>query len=223
MLGNLNINENKIIGVISEFESHRQSFCDVIIKKYNASILSLDKLEFLFGEKVIDELNKYADKNTDKYKKRLDEVLLMVDLDNNLLERDISLLSNSEVIKLLFAQILLKNPNTIIIEDIFTQLDIKTRNKFFKILIKLKKYYNKTIIIFSFDINNVYELLDDIIYIDSNGEYIYDNKFSLYENNNIEIKPDIINFTNMMRKKYTNMKYTDSINELIKELYREIR
>ena len=148
----------------------------------------------------------------------------MVDLDDTLLDRKLSSLSDSELIKVEFAKILLLNPKIIFIKNIFTRLDMKNRNKFFKILIKLKKYYNKTIFIFSSEINSIYEFIDDIIYINSEEEYIYSNKFDLYENNkNLKNVPDIIYFTNLMKNKYHNMKYTDSINELIKELYREIR
>ena len=90
-----------------------------------------------------------------------------------------------------------------------------------KILLKLKKYYNKTIFIYTNDLNNIYELIDDIIFIKDDRTY-YDDKINIFQNN-INIEPEIISFTKKLKEKYPKIEYKDSINELIKELYRELR
>lgn len=218
----IQITENKIVAVTADNNLYIDNLYHELKKIYNFK--DIDDINDFYMNSTIDYLTELIDKKKENYETRLEEVLLMVDLDDTLLDRKLSSLSDSELIKVEFAKILLLNPKIIFIKNIFTRLDMKNRNKFFKILIKLKKYYNKTIFIFSSEINSIYEFIDDIIYINSEEEYIYSNKFDLYENNkNLKNVPDIIYFTNLMRNKYHNMKYTDSINELIKELYREIR
>ena len=63
------------------------------------------------------------------------------------------------------------------------------------------------------------------MYIKDGKMYKYDDKINIYKNKdeNIRIKPFLISIVDKMKKKYPNMSYKDSINELIKELYREIR
>ena len=218
----IQITENKIVAVTADNNLYIDNLYHELKKIYNFN--DIDDINDFYMNSTIDYLTELIDKKKENYETRLEEVLLMVDLDDTLLDRKLSSLSDSELIKVEFAKILLLNPKIIFIKNIFTRLDMKNRNKFFKILIKLKKYYNKTIFIFSSEINSIYEFIDDIIYINSEEEYIYSNKFDLYENNkNLKNIPDIIYFTNLMKNKYYNMKYTDSINELIKELYREIR
>ncbi len=218
----IQITENKIVAVTADNNLYIDNLYHELKKIYNFN--DIDDINDFYMNSTIDYLTELIDKKKENYETRLEEVLLMVDLDDTLLDRKLSSLSDSELIKVEFAKILLLNPKIIFIKNIFTRLDMKNRNKFFKILIKLKKYYNKTIFIFSSEINSIYEFIDDIIYINSEEEYIYSNKFDLYENNkNLKNIPDIIYFTNLMKNKYHNMKYTDSINELIKELYREIR
>lgn len=218
----IQITENKIVAVTADNNLYIDNLYHELKKIYNFN--DIDVINDFYMNSTIDYLTELIDKKKENYETRLEEVLLMVDLDDTLLDRKLSSLSDSELIKIEFAKILLLNPKIIFIKNIFTRLDMKNRNKFFKILIKLKKYYNKTIFIFSSEINSIYEFIDDIIYINSEEEYIYSNKFDLYENNkNLKNIPDIIYFTNLMKNKYHNMKYTDSINELIKELYREIR
>lgn len=218
----IQITENKIVAVTADNNLYIDNLYHELKKIYNFN--DIDVINDFYMNSTIDYLTELIDKKKENYETRLEEVLLMVDLDDTLLDRKLSSLSDSELIKVEFAKILLLNPKIIFIKNIFTRLDMKNRNKFFKILIKLKKYYDKTIFIFSSEINSIYEFIDDIIYINSEEEYIYSNKFDLYENNkNLKNIPDIIYFTNLMKNKYHNMKYTDSINELIKELYREIR
>lgn len=218
----IQITENKIVAATADNNLYIDNLYHELKKIYNFN--DIDDINDFYMNSTIDYLTELIDKKKENYETRLEEVLLMVDLDDTLLDRKLSSLSDSELIKVEFAKILLLNPKIIFIKNIFTRLDMKNRNKFFKILIKLKKYYNKTIFIFSSEINSIYEFIDDIIYINSEEEYIYSNKFDLYENNkNLKNIPDIIYFTNLMKNKYHNMKYTDSINELIKELYRKIR
>lgn len=218
----IQITENKIVAVTADNNLYIDNLYHELKKIYNFN--DIDDINDFYMNSTIDYLTELIDKKKENYETRLEEVFLMVDLDDTLLDRKLSSLSDSELIKVEFAKILLLNPKIIFIKNIFTRLDMKNRNKFFKILIKLKKYYNKTIFIFSSEINSIYEFIDDIIYINSEEEYTYSNKFDLYENNkNLKNIPDIIYFTNLMKNKYHNMKYTDSINELIKELYREIR
>lgn len=198
----LKIDDNKIIGVIGPDRNNiiNQLYKDKKIKKI-----------YLFDEDIVKDVLK-CDK--------LDEVIKMVDLKKDILCKKIENLSESEIIKVKFAYYLILNSKYIIIDDFIDILDNKNKDKFCKIILKLKKYYNKTIIISTSNIDNIFEVIDKILYC--SDEIIYDDKFEIYKNNNLEEIPEIIRFVSIVKEKY-NVEYKDSINELIKELYRELR
>lgn len=224
LINNISIKENKIIGVIGATSIERLKFCNTI-KKMNINKISNISVDNLNFENTIKEEFEYYLINvneTDKIKKE-NEVLRMVGLSQMHLSRFIYELSESEKMKVSIACMLFLNSKIIIIEDSLNILDNKTCNKILKILIRLKKYYDRTIFISGTNINCIYECLDDIIYLENENNFKYADKYSIYCNNNLDVVPDVVKFTNLMRKKYRNMRYTDSINELIKELYREIR
>lgn len=207
LINNIKIIENRIVAIVE-------------LNKKN--IIRIDELD-LDNNTIKDNLEKLM---KDKYKddiknKRIEELFKMVSLPISFLDRKICTLSESEKIKFYFAQKLLDNSDTIVIDDFFKFLDIKNKNKIIKILIKLKKYYNKSIYIYTNDLNNIFEFIDDIIYIEGDKTY-YNSKIDFFKENTILV-PEIITFTNLIKKKCYNIDYKDSINELIKEIYREMR
>ena len=104
----------------------------------------------------------------------------------------------------------------------------KTREKILKLFIKLKKFFNKTIIIVTSNIDDIYEFIDDVIVIDEGKVISYGNKFEVYDNYELlESKhiriPNIVTFIRKMKENNIRIDNVDSINELIKSLYREMR
>lgn len=159
--------------------------------------------------------------------KKLDEILETVGLDRSILNRSMFNLSTSEKILVMFAKILLSNFDVILVNNILSKLDLKLRDKVIKILIKLKKFDNKTIIISSIDVDIIFEFIDNVVIFD-NYKLItslskYDAYNSISDDSSVE-KPLVIDLTNrVLNKSGIKLGNNDSINELIKAIYREIR
>lgn len=208
LINNVKIDSNKIVAILEENKKNIMNLEDFLLLDITVN----NDLNSLLKDKKYDK---------DTKQKRKEELFKMVNLPLSFLDRKISTLSDSEKVKYYFAKKLIDNSDTIVIDDFFKYLDMKNKNKIIKILIKLKKYYNKSIYIYTNDLNNIYEFVDDIIYIENKKTY-YNNKFDFFMSKEV-LMPDIINFTKLLKKRCHNIKYKDSINELIKEIYRIVR
>ena len=239
---NIDIEDNKITGIISNsidelndlneliYENKKETGVIKYAFKYDKRKIGLVSIKqcinmisgnlkefFLLKAK---ELNFNID--------NLDEVLKNVGLSSSILKLDLSELSTSEKIKILFSITLLCNTDIILLDNIFSQLDYKSKDKIFKILTRLK-FEHKTILISSLDIDLVYELIDNIVIIDNKNVLISSEKYSAFNDKKISSnklikKPLIVEITNKIYEK-NNIKLgkNDNINELIKAIYREIR
>lgn len=198
------IKNNRIIGILSDNSDDRINILEELCLKYKIKN-NLDISNF--------------DEET------INNTLKLVGIKKELINKPIFELSETDKIKLKIFYMLLNNNDFIIFDEIFDILDNVNKPKMFKLVLKLKKYNNKTIFISTSDINNIFEIVDDIIYIKDNNEILYDDKYKLYEENELKQIPEIINFVNKVNLKYKDkhINYKDSINELIKELYRELR
>ena len=231
-LNNLNftILNNKITGIVSD-DIYDLNNLNFIIKnnlKQNGSIkYSLRKFKNKIGIISISELdevnNNYDITNLNK------DFFSMLNMDEKLLSKDVSILSTSEKIKILFANVLSDNPDTILIDGIFEILDMDMRKKILNLIINLKKFYNKTIVISTIDTDIIYEIVDNLVFIINGNSYYSKNKFSIFENdeikNNLLVNiPFVKKVENMLKeKKYINLGDNENVNELIKSIYREIR
>lgn len=244
----LTINENKITSIVGSIGSGKTDLAMLIGKKilpgagtveYNSSKID-DKIgiisNFSYEEMLDGNVDTFIRKKSIKYNykletidKRVEEILKMVGLQTSILDKNIFNISKSEKIKVLLSQILLYNPELIVLDSIIEELDSRSRTKLFKLIIKLKKFYNKTIIITSCNVDNIYEFTDDLIILEHGKVLANDNKFDIYNNeeilnNELVQKPLTIEFKNKIRlKSNIDLGNNDSINELIKAIYREIR
>ena len=219
----VDIKENRIILVTGKNSS---MFTNAVSSLKDSYLVNDNSIYDIKKENIYEEyLSNLIEKGVqeDIIEKRINEVTKMLSIDEEVLYRNIDNLSSSEITKFLIGKLLLSNERILIIDNLIENLDYSSRTKLFKIILKLKKYYNKTIIINTNNIDLVYECIDDVIYLSDNGIYKYDNKFNLYKEKNISYKPSIIRIVDKIKVKYKNVEYKDSINELIKELYREIR
>jgi len=159
--------------------------------------------------------------------KEIDDKLYdLLNINEKLLERNVSTLSTSEKIKILFLNCLSNDYDVILINGILEQLDNKLRKKIINIIINLKKFEEKTIIVSSTDIDIIYEFIDNLILIINGKSYFSSSKFSIFDEiNDITIKkPFIKQIENMVyEKSKIDLGNNETINELIKSIYREIR
>lgn len=220
---------NKIIGIIGNSGSGKSELINKVKMSKNIGIVNQDIIKC---NNVKDQIEYYVREYNYRLRElndRENEIITMLEIKEDILDNSIYSISESELSKVLIASIMLYNPETIIFDEVLYSLDNKAKTKILKLLMKLKKFFNKTIIIVSPNIDDIYEFIDDVMVIDEGKIIIYDNKYNVYNNNydllsskNIRI-PLIVEFTKKMRDLGINLDNVDNINELIKTVYREMR
>ena len=240
---NFEIETGKITGIISDNvddlnDINQILYCGKNVKyipKYNKKNIALisiievyDTISLSVYDFIVSKINEYKIKIEDVDLK-IEELIKKVDLNKSILNKEMNYISTSERIKVLIVRSLLYNPDTLLVDNIFSPLDSKTRDKLFKLFVSLKKFEGKTIIISSTDIDIIYEFIDNVVVIKNGKTILSGNKFAYFDNekiikNEYIDKPLVAEITSKVYKK-SNIKLdkTDSINELIKSIYREVR
>jgi len=188
--------------------------------------------EHFFNKTVYEEISyglKQFNYKLDKETERVKSSLKMLGLKEDILNKNPLDLSSGEKEKVAIASSLVLNPKVLILDEPTIYLDNKSKNNLIRLLKKLKREYNKTIIIISNDIEFIHEITDKIILLNQ-GQIILniENKelldnCNILKENNMEI-PKIINFIDMIKKsKKINLEPTNDINELIKDIYRNVK
>lgn len=185
----------------------------------------------LFQNTVYEEISfglKYYHYKENKINKIVSDSLKIVGLNDTYLLKSPYKLSYGEKTKVALSTILALNPSILILDEPTIGLDNKSINKLIRLLLKLKNNYCKTIIIASNDIEFVSKISDTIVILNKGQIKSLGSKEDILQNttllkeNNIEI-PQIIEFINQVnKKKNVNLKYTLDINELIKDIYRNV-
>ena len=223
------LNTNKIIGVIGNSGSGKSSIISKIKTDKKIGIINSDVIKC---DNVKDQIEYYVREYNYRLKElqdRENEIITMLEIDEELLERSVYSISESELFKVMIASVMLCNPDNLIFDEVLFSLDYKAKTKLLKLLMKLKKFFNKTIIIVCPNIDDIYEFIDDIIIIDEGKILLYGSKYEIYDNNydlikekNIRI-PTIVEFIRRMKTEGIDLDNVDNINELIKTVYREMR
>ena len=223
------LNTNKIIGVIGNSGSGKSSIIDKIKTNNKIGIINTNIIKC---DNVKDQIEYYVREYNYRLKElqdRENEIITMLEIDRDILDKSVYSISESELYKVLIASIMLCNPDNLIFDEVLFSLDSKSKTKLLKLLMKLKKFFNKTIIIICPNIDDIYEFIDDIIIIDDGKILLYGNKYEIYNDNydlikekNIRI-PTIVEFIKKLKDKGINIDDVDNINELIKSIYREMR
>ena len=223
------LNTNKIIGVIGNSGSGKSSFINKIKPNKKIGIINIDVIKC---DNVKDQIEYYVREYNYRLKElqdRENEIITMLEIDNELLDKSVYSISESELYKVMIASIMLYNPDNLIFDEVLFSLDYKAKTKLLKLLMKLKKFFNKTIIIVCPNIDDIYEFIDDIMIIDEGKILLYGNKYEVYNDNynlltekNIRI-PTIVEFIKRMEDEGIKLDNVDNINELIKTVYREMR
>lgn len=212
----INILDGKITGITSNSVDDINYLFDNILSKKIYKI-SLNNIDYSCNMSVKDYLLNYY---------KIDELLKLLNLSSKIINREVNTLSLSEKVRIEIALSIIKDYDNIYINNVLSCFDRKTRIYFCKLIIKLKKLYNKTIIISDINIDNIFELIDNLIIINDKDVIYNGEKYEFYisNNNNLFEKPlTIILKEKIYEKKGINIGNTDSINELIKAIYRELR
>ncbi|MBQ1496539.1 MAG: ATP-binding cassette domain-containing protein [Bacilli bacterium] len=219
---------NTIVGIVGNSGSGKSTFINQFKQSSKVGIINFNIINSI---KVIDQIEYYDRFYNYKIRElegRREEIIKMLEIDDSILDNNIYELSESELAKVLIASVLLYNPETIVFDEMLDSFDNKTKEKILKLIIKLKKFFKKNIFIVTSNIDDIYEFIDDVIIIDDGKVLLKGKKTILLDNINILTEknirvPNIVYFINKMKEKGINLDNVDSVNELIKTIYREMR
>ena len=201
---------------------------DNLNNAFDIGYVSQDNNQFL--QKTVKEelemlLKLYNYKLKEK-RKRINDSLIMVGLNEKYLNLNINNLSSGEKKKLALASALILNPSILIIDEPVIGLDRKTKEELKKIFRILKTRYNKTIIFVSNNLDFVLEVADYVYVLYDKEIVLEGKKIDVLSKTDILKKygiigPNITSFENLvLTKKQIKIGYRYEINDLIKDIYR---
>ena len=209
----IDIIDKKITGIVSNSVSNIIKFNENLSNE--VYIISYFNVQNMNEGIVEDFLN--AKKNEDD----LLEALKTLNINSKILSKNICELSTSEKIKLLIVNALLKNYEVIYFDNILPCLDSSSRTKLYKLIIKLKKFQNKTILISDINIDNIFEFVDNLIIV--SDTIITGTKYDVFPCDIINTPITLTLRDKILENKNIDIGKVDSVNELIKAIYRELR
>lgn len=240
---NLKIKSNTITGIIGEetnlllkiLTNYNISYSKCILfnnkemsDETYSNISYIKKVPKFLTNIVCDEINLFYNKNKENeinLKDIIKEYLEIFKLDKNFINKKIDDLSSGEKKVLQIITGLVYNPSIIIFSDPYFNLDYNNKKIVMNLIYMLKKQ-NKTVIINSIDINDIYEICDELIVLNKRKVYLYDKTINVFKNDKyyelgLDI-PNIVKFINLAKEKGINLPYQKDIRDLIKDVYRNV-
>lgn len=209
----IDIIDKKITGIVSNSVSNIIKFNENLSNEvYIISYFNVQNM----NEGIVEDFL-----NAKKNEADLLEALKTLNINTKILSKNICELSTSEKIKLLIVNALLKNYEVIYFDNILPCLDSSSRTKLYKLIIKLKKFQNKTILISDINIDNIFEFVDNLIIV--SDTIITGNKYDVFPCDIINTPITLTLRDKILENKNIDIGKVDSVNELIKAIYREIR
>lgn len=245
----IEIFDNQICGIIGKSGSGKTTFLELIdglIKPLNGKVLIDDvdinkensvrrNIGFLFQfpeeqffEQTVKKEIEFSLKNYGIKKVKIKDALKIVGLKEEILNKKLDDLSNGERRMVAILSILIYNPKIILFDEPTIGLDYKNKKKIIQLIKNLKNRYGKTILIVSHDVDLLYQISDNLIVL-SNGKLImYGDPVSVHNETELIDKydisvPKILLFERLVRdKKNIKLMHSNNINDLIKEVYRNV-
>ncbi len=214
-----------------KIEVEKLSNDDINDIKFNVGIVQQFPEDQLFGETVAREiaygleLFNYKKNSIDK---RVKDAIKMVGLPETILKRDPLTLSIGEMRRVSLASVLAVNPEVIVLDEPTLGLDSDGRRNLIRVLSTIKRRYGKTIIIASQDIEFVHQC-SDYIFLLNKGKIVHEgNKYDFFKtldlkNSGIAV-PRVMAFAMLVAAtKKIKLGYRDDINDLLKDIMRNIK
>lgn len=172
----------------------------------NISIIN----DYKFLETVKEHLNSVKDKNA----------LKMVMLDESALKKQANELSSSELKKVSFAKSLISNKEILVFDYFEKGLNHAEKENYKRLWKKLAEDFNKTILLYTNDLEFLWGIASSIIYVDKDNAINTYEKKDYFKLLDIVDKPSISEFIESLRAK--GIKIDDYKNEqdLLKAIYR---
>lgn len=209
--------------VISSKERNHWKKCIYVIEE-DMSLLEYQQKVY---ERMYLEIQRRRLTLKDPKKKILDS-LAIVDLDMDVLTKNINDLSSSERKRLQIGMALMNNPELMILIEPFQKLDKNNERKIMLFLQKIIELYDKTIVIVSDNPDKLYQYTSHMI-IEKNHEILIEgktkeiySKVDFLKKNRIAI-PEIVEFTYLaQKKKKAKIEFHRDIRDLIKDIYKHV-
>ena len=244
----IKIEDNKIFGIIGKSGSGKTTLLELIdglLKPSSGRVFINDidinkdssirkNIGFIFQcpeeqffESTVKKEIEFAVKNFKIKSEKIIDVLKLVGLNENYLNKPVKNLSNGEKRMVAIASILIYNPSIILFDEPTIGLDYKNKKKLIDLIKKLKKY-GKTVIVVSHDIDLLYQISDNLIIINEGRVLLYGDKDSVYNEIKILDKyniplPKILLFERLVKEnKNIKLMHSTCVNDLIKEVYRNV-
>lgn len=230
--------KGKITMIIKDYKSLFELKGSIDIKEIITNNLSkpkvilisdISKINF-YELKVIDVINKFVLKYNVKGTKFKNQILKLSTLSSDYLEKDPMTLSDSEKFKLILALVLSLNPSLIIIENMSSYLDSKSKSEIMFTLKKLKREYNKTIVINDNDVDYFYKVSDNVIVLNNNNVILSGKKELLFNNYNmlkkkkvsIPIYTEFVYYVKNKKGSNIDLLVRDDVKDIMKDIYRSL-
>lgn len=240
---NLNIKKGNITTIIGKSGSGKTSLAEIInlltspttgivkyATDYKVGMVFQNPEEQFFSSTVEKEITfglNFNNKDINEIKKKVQDALTMVGLDDSYLNRNPFSLSCGEKRKVAIASILAMNPKTLILDEPTLGLDNKSKKSLIKIIKLLKQRYNKTIVVITKDSEFAHLISDEVVILYEGKIVLQGNKFDVFTSDIEKYgvkKPQIIEFEQLARKeKNIRLLYRDDINDLMKDVYRYVK
>ncbi|MBE5820747.1 MAG: ATP-binding cassette domain-containing protein [Clostridiales bacterium] len=226
---------NLIYGLDQNFEGKitigRKSFNSKTktkhISEINSNILYLiqDYQKQLFNINILEDIKYSLNKiNINE----LEELLKGFGLSESILKKNYLELSDSEKKKVLLVKIFINNSKIILLDDPTTGLDQKSISTLIKLL-KKEKRKEKIIIISSQDSEFLLNVSDEILIIKDKKIIKCNDKYKVFGDESILDycgldMPSVLKFRKkVLEKKNLKLVYRDNINDLLKDIYRNVK
>lgn len=250
---NLEINSDQITSVVGKNGSGKTSFLNLIFgldvdfigdivingKTINSNIknkeiniirkdifyMSQNFQKQLFNINILEDI-RYGICNFDE--QRLNELLKSFNLKEEILNKSYFELSSSELKKILIIKMIISDKKIILLDDPTNGLDQKSVSNLIKIL-KKEKRNGKIIIISSQESNFLLSVSDNILILDDRNLLKKENKYEALSNQSLLnksglIMPDILKFREIvLKRKNIKLLYRDNVNDLLKDVYRNVK
>ena len=233
---NVKFNDGIIYGVTGKNSSYIK---DILIRTINNYKGKVNKENYIisyinscddtfFCTKIKDEikfrckLNKY---NITNIKQEVIELFYKLGIDEELYYRNTYDLSRSEIYLIKMVIGLVFNPDVIIIENIFNNIDLKYRKKIKSLIEILVK--DKIVILFDDDPDILYDMVKSIYILKNSKIVMSGNIDKVYQNEKDLVKykiliPNLCSIVYKAREKGVKMPFRKDVRDTMKDIYRNV-
>ena len=146
--------------------------------------------------------------------------LKLVMLDDSILNKKGTELSNGEIKAVSLAKELIANKEIIVLDYFEKELNNREKENYKRLLKKLSQDFNKTIIIYTNDLTFLWDICEEIMHVDKDSVINTYQKNDYFKLVKLVDKPIISNFIEKIRAKGIKIEDYKDIKDLLKAIYR---